>query len=206
MPSGELPSSGWLTTGAGSSPESTADLLRQAGAGSIGARDALIDRYLPRLRRWARGRLPHWARGLADTQDLVQDVLVRAFQRIERFEDRGDGAFFAYLRQALLNRVREEIRRAGRRPAGAVLLDEHADAGVSPLERAIGRQGVERYEHALARLRPHERQAVIMRIEFGHDYAEIAVALGSPTANAARSVVTRALRRLVDEMHDDGTR
>ncbi len=31
------------------------------------------------LKRWARGRLPGWARSLAETQDLVQDAVIRAF-------------------------------------------------------------------------------------------------------------------------------
>ena len=46
----------------------------------------LIARYLPRLQRWATGRLPRWARDMADTQDLVQEALFQTFKRIERFE------------------------------------------------------------------------------------------------------------------------
>jgi DNA-directed RNA polymerase specialized sigma24 family protein len=38
------------------------------------------------------------------------------FQKLKTFESRGEGALAAYLRQALLNRLREEIRRAKRRP------------------------------------------------------------------------------------------
>ena len=37
----------------------------------------------------------------------------------------------------------------------------------SPLEEAIGREAVERYEAALQRLKPEEREAIIARVELG---------------------------------------
>jgi RNA polymerase sigma factor (sigma-70 family) len=182
--------------------DSSARLLTLAQQGDREAVDQLVRRYQPRLQQWATGRLPHWARHLADTQDLVQETLIRAFRRIEHFESRGNGAFHAYLRQALLNRLREEIRRSGRRPPQDPLDEAQADEAPSPLEQAIGRQAIERYEGALDRLRPLEREAIVMRLELGCDFDEIAVALGKPNANAARSAVVRALRRLTEEMRD----
>jgi DNA-directed RNA polymerase specialized sigma24 family protein len=56
------------------------------------------------------------ARDLRDTDDLVQDTLLRAFKRLETFENRGEGAFLAYLRQSLLNAIRDDLRRAVTRP------------------------------------------------------------------------------------------
>src|SRR5688500_19892281 len=53
--------------------DSTLNLLQRARAGDADALDALIGRFLPRLQRWATGRLPGWARDLADTHDLVQE-------------------------------------------------------------------------------------------------------------------------------------
>ena len=61
-------------------------LLDRARAGDNQALDRLFERYLPRLQRWARGRLPVWARDLADTHDLVQDTLLRTFKRIDGFD------------------------------------------------------------------------------------------------------------------------
>ena len=182
------------------SREATLDLLERAKAGDRDALDLLIARYLPRLQRWAHGRLPGWARDLAETQDLVQETVFRAFTHVERFEIRGEGALQAYLRQALINRIREEIRRAGRRPEGSALETQTADAGPSPLEEAIGQEAVERYESALSRLRPEDRQAIIGRIELGLTNEELADALGKPTPNAARMAVERALLRLAKEM------
>jgi RNA polymerase sigma-70 factor (ECF subfamily) len=183
--------------------ESSLDLLQRARAGDQEALDALIARYLPRLERWASGRLPTWARDMADTQDLVQDTLIQTFRRIEAFEPRGEGSLHAYLRQGILNRIRDELRRAGRRPTAGALDSQVADQGVSPLEAAIGVEAVARYERALDRLRPEDREAIIARVELDYDNEEIAVLLGKPTANAARMAVERALLRLAAEMRTD---
>jgi RNA polymerase sigma-70 factor (ECF subfamily) len=184
------------------SGEASLDLLERAQAGDAAALDARIGRYLPRLRRWAHGRLPAWARDMAETQDLVQETVFQAFTHIERFEIRGEGALQAYLRQALINRIRMEIRRAGRRPATGVLDTQTADAGPSPREAAIGREAVERYESALSRLKPEDRDAIIGRLELGLTNDELKNALGKPTPNAARMAVERALLRLAKEMRE----
>lgn len=199
MPVGPPP--GHIPSGASAdTPETSLDLLERARQGDDLALDALMQRYAPRLRRWARGRLPTWARSAADTQDMVQDTLLRTFRRLDKFEIRGEGALQAYLRHALLNRIREEIRRTACRPAGDVLDSAHADEAPSPLELAVGQDTLLRYEQALARLRPEEREAIIARVELGLSNAELAEALGKPTANAARMALQRALLRLAEEM------
>ena len=58
-------------------------------------------------------------RDLNDTDDLVQVTLVKALSRLDDFDSAGPGAFLAYLRMALLNQVRDEIRRHQRRPEHA---------------------------------------------------------------------------------------
>lgn len=184
--------------------ESSLDLLERARAGDRSALNTLMARHLPRLRRWASGRLPRWARDIADTQDLVQETLLQTFKRIDRFEARGDGALQAYLRQGVLNRIRDEFRRAGRRPASEALDSQKPDDAASPLEEAIGRQAVERYETALQRLRAEDREAIIARVEMGFTHEQLATLLGKPSANAARMAVERALVRLAAEMRDVG--
>ena len=91
--------------------ESTFALLDRARGGDRAALDRLFARHLKPLQRWASGRLPAWARGLTDTDDLVQDTLLRTFKRMESFEPRRVGALQAYLRQAVLNRLRDELRK-----------------------------------------------------------------------------------------------
>lgn len=184
--------------------ESTAQLLALVRSGDCEAQDRLVRRCMPLLRRWAHGRLPRAARGMVDTDDLVQVTLVRALQRVDGFEPRREGAFLAYLRQALLNALRDELRRAVRRPRGGELAEDLVDRAPSLVEQAIGKEAVERYEAALALLPDLQREAVMLRVEFGYSYEEIAAAIGSPSANAARMTVARALVRLAEVM--DGHR
>ena len=181
-------------------PESTFSLLERARAGDRHAIELLVARHRAPLQRWASGRLPRWARGMVETQDLVQETLFQTFKRIETFRPERVGALQAYLRQAVLNRIRDELRRVSRRPVTDALEDEHVDPGPSPLEEAIGREATERYEAALAALRPEEREAIIGRIELGYTYDELAEALGKPSGDAARKAAERALVRLVEEM------
>lgn len=186
-------------TGVGD-PESTFALIARARAGDPDAVERLFARHLAPLQRWASGRLPTWARDLADTDDLVQDTLLQTFKRIGDFEPRRVGALQAYLRQAVVNRLRDELRRKGRRPESTDIEGLELDAAHSPLEEAIGREAVEHYERALRRLRPEEREAIIARVEMDYTYEELAQVLGKPTADAARKAAQRALVRLAEEM------
>jgi RNA polymerase sigma-70 factor (ECF subfamily) len=181
-------------------PASTADLVERARRGDRAAVDALFVRHYPPLRRWASGRLPRWARDLSDTDDLVQEALLQTFRKIDGFEVRGAGALLAYLRQAVLNRIRDQLRRQRRRPPFTELTAGAADDGPSALDQAIGRDALDRYERALARLRADEQAALIGRIELGYTYEELAEHLGKPTSEAARKAAGRALMRLVQEM------
>ena len=184
--------------------ESTIDLLRRARHGDAAALERLFARHLKPLQRWARGRLPGWARDLADTDDLVQDTLLKTFKRMEELEPRQAGALQAYLRQAVLNRIRDELRRKGRRPYAVGLDGLEVEAPGSTLEEAIGREAVERYERALERLRPEDREVIIARVELGFTWEKVAESLGKPSPEAARKAAERALLRLAESMRRDG--
>jgi RNA polymerase sigma-70 factor (ECF subfamily) len=180
--------------------ESTAELLGRARDGDRAAVEILSARYRLRLERWATGRLPRRARDLLDTDDLVQDVLIRTMRKVDGFSPRTMGGFTSYVRQALKNRIRDELRRVRRTPERIELDDAYEDPGLTPLEDAIGRDQAERYEAALLRLRDADREAVVARIEMRCSYEEIADLLKKPSANTARMTVVRALERLVREM------
>ena len=180
--------------------DSTVELVERVRQGDRDALERLIARHVGPLRRCVSGRLPRWARDLADTDDLVQDTLLRTFTRIGDFDARGVGALQAYLRQAVLNRVRDELRRKARAPERVDGEGLQLEAQGSPLEDAIGREAFERYEAALARLRVEDREAIIGRVEMEYSYAELAEALGKPSPEAARKAAQRALLRLAEEM------
>jgi RNA polymerase sigma-70 factor (ECF subfamily) len=185
-------------------PASTVELLDRARQGDQAALDRLFARHAAPLRRWASGRLPRWARDLTDTDDLVQEALLQTFRRIDQFEPRGTGALFGYLRQIVLNRIRDELRRKERWPISKGLDGSEVTDAMSPLEHAIGREMSERYERALARLSPLDQELIIARVEMGCEYEELAESLGKPTADAARKAARRALVRLAEEIARDG--
>ena len=176
--------------------ESTATLLSLIHSGDERARERLMARYLPVLRRWAHGRLPQSARDLNDTNDLVQITLMSAMKNIDRFESRHEGALLAYLRTSLLNAVRGELRRVGRHGVNAPLPDDdELREHVVATPRLDSDQWLD-YESALAKLSERKREAVLLRLEFGFSYAEIAAAIESPSEAAASMMVSRALVEL----------
>lgn len=180
--------------------ESTASLLLLIRSGDASARERLLARYLPALERWAHGRLPPGARDLEMTDDLVQRTLLRALDRLEGFEPRRPGAFLAYLRQILLNLVRDEIRKVSRRPGRQELSDDLRDRSSSPIEELIGKEVLSEYQSALEKLEERDQEAIVLRIEMEMSYEDIALAIGSPSANAARMRVARGLKKLVEAM------
>jgi RNA polymerase sigma factor (sigma-70 family) len=184
-------------------PESSIHLLARIREGDTDALNRLISRHLPSLQRWAHGRLPNGIRDLEDTADLVQETLIQALKHLDHFEYRHEGALQAYLRQAVYNRIRMQFRRKRAHPFQTELDPEHADAAPSPLEQAVGQEAVTRYDRALARLKPEDREAVITKMELDCSYAELARAIGKPSADAARMFVGRALLRLAEEMKRD---
>lgn len=127
---------------------------------------------------------------------------MRTLRKLDTYEPQGQGSFLAYLRRAVLNRVGDEIRRAQVREKKEDAIRGELPTPSSPLEDAIGRETIERYEQALADLEPDVQEAVIGRLELGLSYAEIAEAIGRPTADAARMVVNRAVRRLAEAMRE----
>ncbi len=180
--------------------ESSVELLARARTGDDRALDELLARHVPALRRWARGRLPRWARDMAETEDIVQDTVLRSLRNLNAFDYRHAGALQAYLRQAVMNRVRDECRRVARRPAQSEIDEAMPGDGLSPLEAAIGVEAVESYEAALQTLRDEDKQAIVGRLEMDYSYDELAVMLGKSSAGAARVAVSRALVRLAEAM------
>lgn len=184
----------------GAAPESTLNLLGRIREGDESALDLLYERYVERLQRWAHYRLPRWARDLMDTDDLVQETLLKTLRGVKRFDPEHSGAFQAYLRRAVRNRIQDEIRRVSRRPqVGDAETNVH-DPSPSPLEEAIGREVLVGYETALESLNPADREAVVGRVELGFSYKDLAAVLGKPTPDAARMAVKRALLKLASGM------
>ena len=178
------------------SDESTIELVIRGRDGDRRAVEALLERCVPYVRRFAHGRLPAAARGSIDTADLVQEIVLHVLRRLDVFVPRHVGAMQAYLRQSVINRVRDEVRKVGRHPAPAELPENLVSEVASPHETAVMNEAVERYQAALMQVSPRDRELIVARIELQWSHAEIAAQFGLQTADAARMAVGRALRRL----------
>lgn len=173
------------------------DLVRRARQGDREAQDSVFREYTGPLSRLASRLLPPSVRGMTDTQDVVQDVLASTARRLGRIDCDEDGALLAYLRRAVRHRVVDEIRRAMRRPPMYELVDDRPAPDLSPLDAAIRAQNDRRTQAALSRLSARDRRALVLRLRHRLSYEEIGERLGSPTPNAARVTVRRAVERLV---------
>jgi RNA polymerase sigma-70 factor (ECF subfamily) len=178
------------------SDEPTIELVIKARDGDRLAVEALLQRCVPDLRRWAHGRLPASVRGNLDTGDLVQEAVLHVLRRLDQFEPRHVGAMQAYLRQSVINRIRDEVRKVTRHPAPTELPGDLVADDTSPLEVVIQAQAYRRYRDALDRLSTREKAFVVARIEAQWTTTDIARHFGVRSVDAARMAVSRALRRL----------
>ena len=178
----------------------TLELVVRARGGDRQAMEALLERCLPPLKRWAHGRLPAAARGRLDTGDLVQEAALHAISNLDTFEPRHVGAMQAYLRQSVINRIRDEVRFFGRNPPPLELPDDHPSDRTSPLEFAIQAEAYDHYRDALSRLNPKDREMIVARIEVQWSLSEIAHRFGLHTIDAARMAVSRAVKRLTRDL------
>src|SRR5256885_8846678 len=82
---------------AGSSTTTTWRRFAAAHAGDRTALATLVARCIPALRRWSHGRLPRWARSVADTVDLVHDAVLHTILRADGLDLRSRRDLARYL-------------------------------------------------------------------------------------------------------------
>ena len=171
-------------------------LLARAQAGERRALNELFRRELPLLRRWAHSRVPRGLWRRADADDLVQLTFLRALRRYGSFQSRSGPQFQHYLRRILINLTRDEIRKALREPDMTDADELIAIRQPTSLDLMLGRDAIRRFRRALDSLPPRSKRALQARLEMGRSYADIARLIQAPNAEAARSVVTRAVERV----------
>jgi RNA polymerase sigma factor (sigma-70 family) len=182
--------------------DTSRQLLSRVRLGDASALGHLLARYAPRLRRWAHRRLPRWVRSAADTDDVVQDVLLRAAGRLHQLDLPTADALAAYLRQSVWNRIRDEHRIVARRGTHDALSASLADSAPSPLERAAASELDARYRRALATLTPGDQELLVGHIELDYTHEQLGRMTGR-SRNAARMALHRAVTRLARAMGED---
>jgi RNA polymerase sigma factor (sigma-70 family) len=181
-----------------SSTPTSGRLLAGARRGDASALEALLLRCLPRVRRWARGRLPARLRAGMDTSDVLHDVIVRTLSRLDVFQPQGRRALSVYLRTAVRNRIADEHRRASRWVMSETI-ESLAHDGPSPLQRAIDAETEQRYRSALAQLSRRDRELVVAHLELEYSHAQLGCMIGR-SPHAARMALCRAIGRLAERM------
>jgi RNA polymerase sigma-70 factor, ECF subfamily len=182
--------------------EATVDLIAKVQEGDETACEILVNRYWRQLKQFAHSRLPRYVRSITDTDDIVQDALVKTFRRLRHFDCRHSGALLAYLRQAVLHRVVDEVRSASRRGASVAVTEAQVAQTPSPLARVLGKESAARYRAALLRLRARDRKLVVLRLQQGLSYEAIAQQLQIVSPEAARTACARAMLRLASAVNE----
>lgn len=193
-----------------SAPElsTTIRLVESARKGDRQALEDLFQRYLPRVRRIVAFRMGQRLRQLAEREDLVQEVLLRVFEGLDRFEHRSEGSFRNWLAHAVQAAIVDESRKVAAKKRGQGKVRRLGDFGSellaaaipipqpTPSEIARARETEEELEAAILALPAHHRELIVLRHLCDLSYREIAELMRLSTEETARRASNRALARL----------
>lgn len=195
--------------------EKTIALVQSARAGSRGALEKLFTRYLPRVERIVSLRLGWRLSQFSTVEDIAQEVLLKAFQGLERFEETSEGSFLNWLSRCVECEVVDQSRRQAAQKRGGGKVARFGDlgsevllssifAGSSPTPSQVvqAKDTEAALEVALLALPRHHREAIVLRNLCGMEYEEIAKALGLGREDTARKACSRALKALEKQLQD----
>jgi len=162
----------------------------------------LYDHYFPRLYAYVSYRVGR----AQDAEDLVAETFLKAIEKIEQFEWRGDGSFAAWLFGIAHNQVKGFYRRNHRRGGGPLPLEElpEMNAGsLLPEDAVLQKERFANLYRLIATLSHRRQEVVTLRFFSGLRNKEIAVVLGLDERSVA-SHLCRALedlhRKHIDEL------
>jgi RNA polymerase sigma-70 factor, ECF subfamily len=184
-------------------------LVRRCIAGDAAAWEELVQRYHRRIYNICY----RFAGSADDAEDLTQDVFIKMYRTLSSY-DIERGAFMTWVttitrnllvdhfRKTKQERVTDSLDAAPSEHEDALPLSERiADAGPAPDSRAQSQQIGEAVHHALQKLSPDLREALILRDLQDLDYREIATVLKVPEGtvksriNRGRAELARLLQR-----------
>ena len=183
------------------------DLVDRARAGDSDAFRELVDRHSRTMFKTAY-RLTG---NEADADDLVQEALLRAYRKLDRFDGRSQ--FSTWLSRITVNCGMDLMRKRSRRNARAamdegVVLDSVATEDPRPDRLALSGEIGRAVESVLGTLSPMERAAFVLRHFEGRSIAEIGGLLGA-RSGATKHAIFRAVKKLraalgplVEESHE----
>jgi RNA polymerase sigma-70 factor (ECF subfamily) len=190
----------------------TDQLLEQASRGDAGARDALLLRHRGRLRKMVACRLDRRLAPRIDPSDVVQEVLVQASRKLDRYLTERPLPLFPWLRRmaeehlVVLHRrhVQAQRRSVRREEPGLLALPDESLAhlagrlvtsATSPSQRLLRKEQRQRVQQALHQLSERDREVLVLRHLEELSVAETAEVLGIGLG-AVKARHVRALERL----------
>ncbi len=168
------------------------DLVARCRRGDRSAQEELYKRYSGRLYNVAY----RFAGNAADADDLLQDLFLQAYRRLDSF--RGDAALGTWLYRLAVNCCLDHVRsKQGRQQHATAFLDdldlpEPAAHGSWRPDAALDRIDLER---AMAKLPPSYRAAFVLHDVEGLDHKEVGSHLGI-AEGTSKSLVHKARLRL----------
>jgi RNA polymerase sigma-70 factor (ECF subfamily) len=194
-------------------PDETVKLVRAAQGGDRRALEDLFERYQPRVRQIVALRVGRRLRQLGELEDIAQEALLKAFQGLDRFEQRSEGSFRNWLASCVECEIRMHLRAAAaqKRGGGKVRRFGDADSALlvsslfagnepSPSDVARAAELSERLEATLLEMPEHHREVIILRGLCEMSYKEVAESLGLDHEQTARKAYSRALQRLKEAL------
>lgn len=197
----------------------TETLLNQAREGNSLALNQLMERHRKSIQQLVRMRLDQKIRRRVGVSDVVQDVMVEANRRMQRYLEDPAMPFHLWLRQIARDRIIDAHRRhrgSARRsvdreqavtvPRGydqssIQLAAALGDPELTPAAAALQKEMAARIERAIANLDERDAEIIVMRHYEMLTNQEVALALGL-TEPAASMRYLRAIRRLKSVIHE----
>ena len=175
-----------------------ADLVESARAGDTEAFGRLIKRHGPRVCRVAY----QITRNEASADDVVQEACLRAYRKLDRFDERS--AFGTWLYRIAVNCAMDAMRKRQRnRETGELdaLAKHQPTPSVDPGPQRLAMSGeiATRIEHVLDRMSPMERTAFVLKHYEGRPLVEIAEIMDT-RGNAVKHAIFRAVQKLREEL------
>lgn len=166
-----------------------AELIARTRAGDPDAFGTLVARYYDACWRFAY----HMLGERADAEDVVQETYLRAYLAIGRYDERDQ--FRGWLFRILTNQCRNALTSRGRRTRRFVQDEAAIDSAAAPASGlALGVEDAA-LSRALARLDPHQREALLLKYAEGLEYTEMSAMTGVGES-ALKMRVKRGVERL----------
>jgi len=205
--------------------DQTTALLIAAKAGDTDAINRLFEKHRGPVHRLIEMRLDRKVRQRVDVSDVVQEVMVDASKRLNKYLDNPALAFHLWMRQIASDRIIDTYRRhrgSAKRSmdreqplviAGAVdqstieLAAALCDPALTPAAIATNREIANQVEQAINGLGEQEREIIVMRHYEHFSNQEIAqvLELTPPAASMRYLRAVRRLRELLDDPNADGS-